>query len=232
MTMANQEMSSGPPTLDGVVRLNRPAPLRQRVQEQLRELIVARALAPGDHLVEGELAERLGVSRGPVREALQALHREGWVDLHSGRGAFVHKPSDSEVDEIFAVRAALESEAAALAAARIGGTEMQHLRDLCARGKNAVNDGDDSAAVAANSQFHASIAQYSGVRLLAEYIETLDLRVRWLYKPLVAVRKMDSWTEHDEIVEALAANDTNNAATLMRAHSERTRAAYRDQQQH
>lgn len=224
--MAKQTMTGAAATLDGVVRLNRPAPLRQRVQEQLRELIVARVLAPGDHLVEGELAERLGVSRGPVREALQALHLEGWVDLYSGRGAFVHTPSDSEVDEIFAVRVALESEAAALAASRTSGTELEQLRALCARGRDAVNAADDAAAVAANSEFHATVARYSGVRLLAEYIETLDLRVRWLYKPLVAVRRMDSWTEHEEILDAFQSHDTEAAAKLMRAHSERTRAAY------
>ena len=67
--------------------------------------------------------------------------------------------------------------------------------------------------------------------LLAEYIETLDLRVRWLYRPLVAVRRMDSWTEHDEILAAFEAHDTDRAGKLMRAHSERTRAAYRGQHQ-
>lgn len=132
--MATQMTASEAATLDGVVRLNRPDPLRYRVQEQLRDLIVDRVLAPGSHLVEVDLAGRLGVSRGPVREALQTLRLEGWVDLHSGRGAFVHMPSDSEVDETFAVRGALESEAAGLAAPQIGGPESKHLRGLAFRG--------------------------------------------------------------------------------------------------
>ena len=79
---------------DDVEPLRRPGPLRQGVQEALRELIISRTLAPGQHLVESELADRLDVSRGPVREALQALHARGWVDMRPGRGAFVHEPTD------------------------------------------------------------------------------------------------------------------------------------------
>ena len=64
----------------------RPAPLRERVYEALLELIITRALQPGQHLVESELAAHLGVSRQPVREALQRLNTEGWVDLRPGAG--------------------------------------------------------------------------------------------------------------------------------------------------
>src|SRR4051812_39039814 len=71
-------------------RVERPAPLRQAVYEALVELIVNRTLMPGQHLVEVELAEYLGVSRQPVREELQRLQTEGWVDLRPAQGAFVH----------------------------------------------------------------------------------------------------------------------------------------------
>ena len=65
-------------------RIDRPVPLRERVYQAIQELIISRQLAPGQHLVESELAELLGVSRQPIREALQLLSSEGWVDLSSG----------------------------------------------------------------------------------------------------------------------------------------------------
>ncbi len=73
-----------------VPKLERPGPLRERVYEALLELITTRALRPGQHLIESELAGHLGVSRQPVREALQRLNTEGWVDLRPAQGAFVH----------------------------------------------------------------------------------------------------------------------------------------------
>ncbi len=79
-----------------VPRLERPEPLRERVYEALLELISSGSLQPGRHLVEGELAGLLGVSRQPVREALQRLNTEGWVDLRPAQGAFVHEPTGDE----------------------------------------------------------------------------------------------------------------------------------------
>src|ERR1700721_41620 len=72
--------------------------------EALMELIITRELRPGQHLVENELAAQLGVSRQPIREALQRLQSEGWVDLRPALGAFVHVPTDAEADELLGVR--------------------------------------------------------------------------------------------------------------------------------
>ena len=97
-------------------KLERPGPLRERVYEALLELITTRSLRPGQHLVESELARHLGVSRQPVREALQRLNTEGWVDLRPAQGAFVHEPTEDEADQLLTVRTLLEAEAARLAA--------------------------------------------------------------------------------------------------------------------
>ena len=84
----------------------RPVPLRQSVYETLVDLIVNADLRPGQHLVETDLARQLGVSRQPVREALHRLQAEGWVELRPAQGAFVHVPTDQEVDELIAVAVA------------------------------------------------------------------------------------------------------------------------------
>src|SRR5215813_10202401 len=85
-------------------RVQRPAPLRQAVYDAIVDLIVQGTLQRGQHLVENELAEYLGVSRQPVREALQRLQTDGWIDLRPAQGAFVHTPSEDEVDQLLGVR--------------------------------------------------------------------------------------------------------------------------------
>ena len=217
-------------TQDGIaelVPLTRPGPLRTAVLDSLRELIVSRTLAPGQHLVETDLADRLDVSRGPVREALQGLQSLGWVELRPGRGAFVRSPTAEEVDQVFVVRAALEGEAAGLAALHATGEDVSFLRRICDQGRVAVEAGNEAAVVAANSQLHLRIAELSGVGLLRGYIEDFDLRVRWIYRPLVRTRGLDSWDEHDRLLDALEAHDQEQASATMRWHTDRTREAYR-----
>src|SRR4051794_16153675 len=119
-------------------RIDRPVPLRERVYQAMQELIISRQLAPGQHLVESELAEMLGVSRQPIREALQLLNSEGWVDLKPGYGAFVHAPADAEVDQLLAVRSILESESARLAAEQADSASVARLRQICADGESAL----------------------------------------------------------------------------------------------
>src|SRR5580765_2005751 len=125
--------------------LQRPVPLRQSVYDALIDLIVGGELPPGQHMVETDLARQLGVSRQPIREALHRMEAEGWVDLRPSQGAFVHVPTDSEVDELLDVRALLEAETARLAAAGRGAQDPQarqaqlaRLREICAEGQAAA----------------------------------------------------------------------------------------------
>src|SRR6476661_11247128 len=104
--------------------LQRPVPLRQSVYDALIDLIVGGELPPGQHLVETELARQLGVSRQPVREALHRLEAEGWVDLRPNQGAFVHVPTDKEVDQLLDVRELLEVETARLASRAVTAEQM------------------------------------------------------------------------------------------------------------
>lgn len=206
--------------------LARPEPMRVHVQNALREMIVQRRLAPGQHLVESEVAARLEVSRQPVREALQALEQEGWIELRVGRGAFVHTPTTREVNEAFAVRGVLEEETARLATAAMTDDAIARLRAICAEGRAALQAGDYDAVVTANATLHRQIASFADNSVLAGLLGSIDQRVRWYFTPLARVRGADSWDEHDRIIEAMAAGDGGRAATLMRQHTEHTRAAY------
>ncbi|MFE5933999.1 GntR family transcriptional regulator [Streptomyces sp. NPDC056470] len=223
-------LSAGLPQ-GAVPRLERPGPLRDRVYEALLELITTRALRPGQHLVESELAGHLGVSRQPVREALQRLNTEGWVDLRPAQGAFVHEPTDEEADQLLSVRTLLEAEAARLAAANSGSAGIAALEELCAKGERAVADDDVDLAVATNAAFHAKVMELAGNLVLSELAGQVDRRVRWYYTPVARQRGEQSWKEHRELIAAIAARDEARATTVMRAHTEHTRATYREHSQ-
>ncbi|MFC7496133.1 MULTISPECIES: GntR family transcriptional regulator [unclassified Nocardioides] len=217
------------PTRTARPPLERPTPLRERVYDAIAEMIITRELKPGEHLVENELALHLGVSRQPVREALQRLQTEGWVDLRPAHGAFVHVPTDEEADELLAVRTLLESESARLAAKHSTPEEVARLRELLAVGEDAVAADDQEAMVAANADLHAYVVLMSGNKVLASMIASVDRRVRWYYMPIARTRGKDAWDEHAEIISAIEEKNARRAATLMRQHTERTRDLHHQQ---
>jgi DNA-binding GntR family transcriptional regulator len=223
-------LSTGLPQ-GAVPKLERPGPLRERVYEALLELITTRALQPGQHLVESELAGHLGVSRQPVREALQRLNTEGWVDLRPAQGAFVHEPTEEEADQLLTVRTLLEAEAARLAAVNADKAGLDALLGLLAQGKLAVVKDDVDAAVALNARFHAKIMELAGNAVLAELAAQVDRRVRWYYTPVARQRGDQSWIEHGELIHAIAAHDEQLATRLMREHTEHTRRSYHARKQ-
>jgi DNA-binding GntR family transcriptional regulator len=210
-------------------RVARPAPLREAVYESLTDLIITRALRPGQHLVESELADQLGVSRQPVREALQRLQTEGWVDLRPAQGAFVHEPTEGEVDQLLAVRCLLETESARLAAQSATPADVKQLRRVLREGRAALAAGDIPTVVRANSELHGLVTEMSGNAVLAELIGLVDRRVRWYFTPIARTRGTVSWREHAELIDAIAHGDEQRAADTMRRHTEATRAASQSQ---
>ncbi|MFI0790537.1 GntR family transcriptional regulator [Streptomyces lydicus] len=222
-------LSTGLPQ-GAVPKLERPGPLRERVYEALLELITTRALRPGQHLVESELAGHLGVSRQPVREALQRLNTDGWVDLRPAQGAFVHEPTEEEADQLLTVRALLQAEAARLAAAHADSAGVAELERLCAEGERAVRDDDTDAAVAADAAFHDRVMELARNAVLAELAAQVGRRVRWYRTPVARQRGEQSWIEHRELTAAIADRDEARATSVMRAHTEHTRRAYHERE--
>jgi DNA-binding GntR family transcriptional regulator len=210
-------------------RVQRPAPLRQAVYDAIVELIVHGTLQRGQHLVENELAEYLGVSRQPVREALQRLQTDGWVDLRPAQGAFVHMPSEDEVDQLLGVRTVLETYSAQLAAQNATPQDVNGLWELQQDGLNALATNDSEALVAANAALHERINLLAGNTVLARHIGLVERRWRWYYLPIAQPRGHDAWTEHAELIKAIAAGDTDQAGKIMHRHTDRTREMYHKQ---
>jgi DNA-binding GntR family transcriptional regulator len=215
----------------GFRHLKRPAPLRESVHEAITEMIIDGTLRRGQHLVEVDLAGMLGVSRQPVREALQRLHNEGWVDMRPGFGAMVHVPAEDEVDQLLAARAAIESESARLAARRTAKEPVARMRELCRVGVACLEADDIDGAVRTNAELHRTISEMSGNKFLIDCADQLDRRVRWYYTPLAQIRGHAAWREHTRVVRAIADGDEERAAQTMREHTECTRKAYLESQQ-
>ena len=208
--------------------VERPVPLRQSVYDALVELIVDGSLAPGQHLVEAELARHLGVSRQPVREALHRLRAEGWVELRPGQGAFVHVPTEHEVDQLLDVRGLLESEAARAAARSASPDQIARLRELQREGADALADDDPERVAAANAALHTEITAASGNAVLAELTGIVKGRMRWYHRSVALTRGEGSWDEHETLIDAIEAGDAERAAEMMRRHVEKTRTAHHE----
>src|SRR5882757_7217198 len=131
----------------------RQAPLGEQLLVQLRALIVRGELTAGTHLVEGWIAERFGVSRGPVRDALRQLELEGLVETRR-RGVYVRGLSDTDLAELYALRGALESLAVRESIARLPGGDWSGLHTALDRMWAAADAGDSAAFAAADLDFH------------------------------------------------------------------------------
>ncbi|MCQ4207495.1 GntR family transcriptional regulator [Streptomyces longispororuber] len=189
-------------------------------------MIINGTLTPGQHLVEADLAEHLGVSRQPVREALQRLQAAGWVDLRPAQGAYVHAPTVEECTQLLGVRAVLETYSARGAAQHASAQDVARLWELQEAGIAALAADDARAIVEANAALHTHITHLSRNAVLAELIPQVDQRVRWYYTPIAKPRGKDAWSEHALIIEAIAEGDPDRSEALMRQHTQRTTDFY------
>jgi DNA-binding GntR family transcriptional regulator len=208
---------------DGIGALVAMPSLRERVYDALEASIVDGSLLPGSHLREDDLAKRLGVSRNPVREALQGLVHEGFADHFPGKGVYVHVPTLIEVEEVFHVRAILESDSVRLAADRMTPGQLEALRDILARGQTAVESKDATELLVLNEHFHNSIVVAAGNSVLAKMLDSLQKRIRWYFASVVVARAVGSWDQHLEIYDAIAKGDGELAAKLMTQHVSTTK---------
>lgn len=186
--------------------------------EKLREGIMSGEYPPGTHLVETTLAENLGVSRTPIREALSRLQQDGLVERGS-RGLQVRQRSAAEILEIFEVRIVLEGTAAKLAAERH--TEVDRIRIQAHLAKLDSNQGaapDVQAAI--NREFHRSIWYASHNRALIDMLERLSVHMfRYPFTTYeVEGRPESSILEHRELADAIIARDSERAARLASHH--------------
>jgi DNA-binding GntR family transcriptional regulator len=204
------------------IKLDNYKPLREMVYESLREAINLGRLRPGERLMEIQLAEEMGVSRTPVREAIRKLELEGFVAMVPRKGAYVAGISVKDIVDVFEIRASLEALAAGLAAERITDEEMELLeRSLVEISEFSTNE-NIKAIVDGDINFHDIIYKASRNQRLVQIITHLQeqihrFRMTSLSQPGRTKIALD---EHKSIVEAISDRDVELAQQLAREHIE------------
>jgi len=194
--------------------------LWQRVYDQLRVGILEGELEPGTELAEVALSEQLGVSRGPIREAISRLAAEGLVNVRPRRGAVVRSLSKEEFLELYQVREALERMAVQLAVPRLTETQLNELAALNEVMNASAAHDDIGGFFAANVAFHTRLLEASGNGTLQEvYRQLLGQLGRYRLRSLTLRGNLQrSVSEHAAILRAAKRGDADRAAQLMAEH--------------
>jgi len=190
------------------------------IYQKLKTAIRKRYIKQGSQLVEVTLAQKLGVSRTPVRSAIKKLEAEGLVNSIPNRGAFVITPTKKEIEETFLVRAELECMAASLATGNCTTQYIDDLYQLIESEPTAFDNDDLDKYYAVNDSFHTRIAEISGNNVLSSYVKELLDRTRIyliLYDPFYKIEYSPT-TEHLDIIKGIASGDPKKSIEAVRAH--------------
>ncbi|HEY9306236.1 MAG TPA: GntR family transcriptional regulator [Microbacterium sp.] len=219
MTAATRSAQGGvkPPATIGSTH----QPLRERVRDLIRDRILRGDFVPGDHLVERVLAEEMGVSRVPVREALNLLKGEGFVQDLPRRGVIVTVLGKDDVDDLFEVRVALDVQCARLASMRATDDELEELAAIADEADAAYARGDTAALAELNQAFHDAVPRMAHNPILASTLEPLEGRLHWLLRQNRSPEVL--LAEHRELVHALRDRDADAAAEVARRHVDTSR---------
>ncbi|NYF14905.1 DNA-binding GntR family transcriptional regulator [Pseudoclavibacter sp. JAI123] len=197
----------------------------ERVYEWVRDRIIDGRLSTGSRVREREVADALGVSRIPIREALPRLEAEGYIRTLPRRGAVVAPMERTDVIELFDVRASLEVLAARLAATRCAAGESgEKLEAALGVADRAVGSSDGTRIADATSDFHDTVVELAGSRLLQDLLLPVQGRVKRLFH--IASERDDDEVhrEHRDLCDAIVRGQVERAAALALAHVERGRA--------
>jgi DNA-binding GntR family transcriptional regulator len=191
-------------------------PLREIVSDEIRSRIFSGVFPPGTRLVERNLADELGVSRFPVREALRILHKDGLVEHLPTRGIVVRQPSRAEVEEIFDIRESLEVLAARLAAQRVDSGTPSTLHEHVTAARTALEWGDLDGATRSNSEFHDELIRLAGSATLQEVLGPLMGRLHWLFAQVSDPDQV--CREHEVLCAAIESAGPHAAALAAQRH--------------
>lgn len=185
----------------------------------LRELVLTGDIPPGARVNEVELAQRLGISRGPLREAIRHLASEGLLVLAPHRGASVPTSDAADVQALFELRTALECAAAELAASRRSEADVVRLRAVCEESRRAYSAGE-RFPYRLDLAFHQALLDAARSPRIAEQVRLVQQRVVLLRSGLRddPPHQHASLDDHDALVAAIAGADPSRASDVMRRH--------------
>ncbi len=206
--------------------VQRHKPLRELVYEDLKEQILKGEIQPGTRMMEEEIADAIGVSRTPIREAIRQLEKEGLVSIEPRKGAYVSQLSQKDMIEILEVRQNVEGLAAEYAAIRMSDEAKEKLKETTIKFKEAVAEGNNSEMIKYDTEFHHQIVEGADNKILKKMVEQLQelvLRFRYLHYDEFK-RSEQMIEEHAEIAKAILSGDPEAANKAAYVHIERLQA--------
>jgi DNA-binding GntR family transcriptional regulator len=207
--------------------------LKDRVYRLLKDSVIRHRFKPGERLLDQEIADNLGVSRTPVREALNRLGAEGLIEIVPRRGAFVIDLSAKDIKDIYEVREVLETLAIRLAVPRLSDEDLVALAQITEACSAALDRKDYVACFELDREFHDRVVRLSGNAKLAEINTLLGGNIqttRWRHCQ-DGDRQQLSFEEHLEILEALKKRDAELASALVSDHINSVKRELLDEQQ-
>ena len=206
-------------------QLEQPPTIREEVYKYLRHKILVGEIGPDERLIEARLAEEIGTSRTPVREALHKLEMENLIQSIPRVGYAVREITEAELDEILQIRLALETLSAKWAASRIGTDDLSRLEEIIELTDRSIENGDLKAVIELDGEFHDIISKASQSRRLEEMSQTLRdhmlrLRLKGLNIPEIAIKSNQG---HRKIVKALKKKDPKEIEVAVNYHLNGTR---------
>lgn len=201
------------------IKLNR-ATVAIELQAIIRQWVFTKKLAAGDRINEKLLAEKLGISRGPIREAIQALRQEGLVEIIPNRGAFLKKLSLKEVLDLYDVMAGLGYSAGRLLPSRISSDQLSRLYELHHDMVEAVNRDNALAFFQYNQVFHDLLFKSIKNKALLDMMRGIEKRMM-LYLHREATKSWmlkDSNDQHQEIISSTSKGDSERTARALMEH--------------
>lgn len=197
-------------------------PLRRDAYDALYEAILLGTLPPGERLVEAEIARQMGISRGPLREAIRQLEQDGLVEYRPRRGAVVAELTRERVLDAYSARAEMEGFAARLAAPRMTAPDIARLEELCEAMQRCARQGDSAGLLQADVKFHQTICEIAGNRVLLRLWTSLGPHGWTLFSGaqqrgygLVALAE-----RHRAVLAALQSGDAVCAEQVAREHTQ------------
>lgn len=201
--------------------MSRQASMSERAYDSLKRDILQCTLRPGEVIVDSWLAEQYGMSRTPIREAMNALRREGLVVVIPRRGTFVKTVDLGELQDTYRMRALLEPEAAVLASQRATPAEFDNLAELS---DSTVRTDDGSAAMnAANRRFHVQIAELARVPLMAQTINALHEEIERFLNLQGALGHPYTATNHHRLVDIIRTESADEIRAVVLSGIEKAR---------
>lgn len=202
--------------------------LREQAREAIRASIITGELEPGQTYSARLLADRLGVSATPVREAMLDLTRERLLQIVRNKGFVIPKLSDPDLQHIFELRMLLEVPSMQVVVARISGDEVEELRVLAEDNKRAASAGDLVKFLATDRKFHLALLAPLGNQRLIEIVGSLrdQQRLYGLAELSRSGRLVDSALEHQEILTSISCGSSADAEARMRRHLQHTRGIW------